>query len=115
MSKSPFDLIHLDVWGPFQTGTHDGYKYFFTLVDDCTRVTWLYLLKDKISVSTVFPEFLKFIQTQYRTSIKAIHSDNAPKLAFTSLLKEHGIEHFFSCPYTPQQNFVVERKHSKRG
>ena len=59
----------------------------------------------------MFPDFLKYILTQYKCKVKAIRSDNAPELAFTSLLKEHGIEHYFSCPYTPQQNSVVERKH----
>ena len=111
LSKEPFDLIHIDVWGPFQTPTHDGYKYFFTLVDDCTRVTWIYLSKNKSSISHVFPEFLQYVKTQYSSSIKAIRSDNAPELAFSSLLKSHGIVHFFSCPYTPQQNSVVGRKH----
>lgn len=110
LSKAPFDLIHIDVWGPFQTPTHDGYKYFFTLVDDCTRVTWIYLLKDKSSVASVFPEFVQFIKTQYNSNIKAIRSDNAPELAFTSLMRTHGIVYFFSCPYSPQQNSVVERK-----
>lgn len=81
------------------------------MVDDCTRVTWIYLLKDKSSVVSVFPEFIQFVKMQYQMNIKAIRSDNAPKLAFTSLLRTHGIVHFFSCPYTPQQNSVVERKH----
>lgn len=111
LSKIPFDLIHLDIWGPFSHPTHDGFKYFLTIVDDCTRVTWLYLLKDKSSVANIFPEFLQYIQTQYQTHVKAIRSDNALELAFSSLLKEKGIEHYFSCPYTPQQNSVVERKH----
>lgn len=63
LSKDPFDLIHIHVWGPFQTPTHDGYKYFFTLVDDYTRVTWIYLLKDKFFVAYVFPEFIQFVKT----------------------------------------------------
>ena len=28
-----FDLIHCDVWGPFAKATHDGFKYFLTIVD----------------------------------------------------------------------------------
>lgn len=68
-------------------------------------------MKDKGSVSHVFPEFLQYAKTQYSASIKAIRSDNAPELAFTSLLQTHGTVHFFSSPYTPQQNSVVERKH----
>lgn len=58
-----------------------------------------------------FLSFLQYVKTQYSKTIKAIRSDNAPELAFTSLLQTHGIVHFFSCPYTPQQNSVVERKH----
>ena len=26
--SSAFDLIHVDVWGPYSIPTHDGYKYF---------------------------------------------------------------------------------------
>lgn len=111
LSSSPFELLHLDVWGPFHVPTVDEYKYFFTIVDDCTRVTWLYLLKNKSSVQTVFPEFLAYVETQYNAKVKSIRSDNAPELAFKSLLKTHGILHYFSCAYTPQQNSVVERKH----
>ena len=31
--------------------------------------------------------------------------------ALTSYLKEHGIHHRISCPYTPEQNGTAERKH----
>lgn len=35
----PFDLIHVDVWGPYSVKSNDGSKYFFTLVDDFSRAT----------------------------------------------------------------------------
>ena len=82
-----------------------------TIVDDCTRATWVYLLENKSSVSSIFPDFIQLVETQYQKQIKAIRSDNAPELSFTSLLKTKGIIHYFSCAYTPQQNSVVERKH----
>lgn len=34
MSKHPFDLVHLDIWGPFSVHTINGHKYFLTIVDD---------------------------------------------------------------------------------
>lgn len=43
--------------------------------------------------------------------IKAIRTINAPKLAFIDLVRKHGMIHQFSCPYTPQYNSVLERKH----
>lgn len=39
-----FDLIHIDVWGPYKEPTHQGYQYFLTIVDDFSRATWVYLL-----------------------------------------------------------------------
>ncbi|XP_010542220.1 PREDICTED: uncharacterized protein LOC104815505 isoform X1 [Tarenaya hassleriana] len=109
--SASFDVIHLDVWGPFHVETYDGYKYFFTLVDDFSRLTWVYLLHSKSDVLSKFSEFLAYVQTQFQTTVKQIRSDNAPELAFTKLLQAKGIHHQFSCPYTPQQNSVVERKH----
>ena len=37
--------------------------------------------------------------------------ENLPQMIFKSYLSQHGISHHLSCPYTPQQNGVVERKH----
>ncbi|KAL5782709.1 hypothetical protein ACOSP7_007738 [Xanthoceras sorbifolium] len=37
MSTKPFDLIHLNIWGPFHVSTTKGHKFFLTIVDDCTR------------------------------------------------------------------------------
>ena len=104
LSISPFNLIHLDIWCPFSVESIDGFKYFLTIVDGCTRVTWIYMLKNKSDVIIVFPIFVKYVLTQYQSVIKAIRSDNAPELAFTQLIKEHGIIYQFSCAYTPQQN-----------
>lgn len=33
-SKACFDLIHMDIWGPFRTPTIHGHQYFLTIVDD---------------------------------------------------------------------------------
>ena len=46
-SANCFDLIHCDLWGPFLVSTIDNCKYFLTIVDDCSRCTWVYLLKHK--------------------------------------------------------------------
>lgn len=39
LSDNPFDLRHIDTWCPFSIPTHDGYRYFLTIVNDCTRIT----------------------------------------------------------------------------
>ena len=47
LSKGVFDLIHCDTWGPFHVPTYAGHKYFLTLVDDCMRYTWIFLMRHK--------------------------------------------------------------------
>ena len=80
-------------------------------MDDHTGVTWIYLMRTKDEVLTVFPEFIQMIETQYQGVIKAVRSDNAPELKFVDLFNKKGIVSFHSCPETPEQNSVVERKH----
>lgn len=110
-STEPFDLVHIDVWGPFSIPTHDGFRYFLTIVDDFSRATWVYLLKYKSDVITTFPVFVTMVETQFNRKVKRVRSDNAPELNFTSFFQSKGILSFHSCPETPQQNSVVERKH----
>lgn len=42
-SSAVFDLLHVDVWGPYRVPTIDGKRFFVTIVDDYSRLTWLFL------------------------------------------------------------------------
>jgi hypothetical protein len=44
-SMVPFALVHSDVWGPSPISIGSGVRWFVIFVDDCTRMTWLYLMK----------------------------------------------------------------------
>ncbi|KZV37633.1 hypothetical protein F511_38248 [Dorcoceras hygrometricum] len=111
MVDHPFELLHIDVWGPFSQYSVDGYRFFLTIVDDHTRFTWVYLLRSKSDVSSIFPMFCRMVDTQFGAKIKSVRSDNAPELGFIDFFKELGIVHTYSCVERPQQNSVVERKH----
>lgn len=56
MNKSnvPFALIHSDVWGPSPVSTTSGNRWFVIFIDDCTRMTMLYLLKYKHELLVFF-------------------------------------------------------------
>ncbi|CAA7043502.1 unnamed protein product [Microthlaspi erraticum] len=111
MCANAFDLLHIDIWGPYSVPTVDGYRYFLTIVDDHSRVIWVYLLRTKDEVLRVFPDFLTMIENQFQCKVRGVRSDNAPELRFDALYKEKGIVAYHSCPETPEQNSVVERKH----
>ncbi|XP_075086161.1 uncharacterized protein LOC142168889 [Nicotiana tabacum] len=75
-STDAFDLIHVDVWGPYKYATFDSNKYVLTIIDDFTRMTWLFLLKLKSDVCVVLAQFIVFVQTQFHKTMKAIRTDN---------------------------------------
>ena len=110
VSDNAFDLIHCDVWGTFARFTHDGFRYFLTIVDDA-RSTWVYLMKSKSDTRALLISFYTMINPQFHTNIKIIRTDNAPKLFLKYFYAKHVIIHQHSCVATPQQNSVVERKY----
>ena len=42
-ASAPFELVHLDVWGPCPVVCPTGFRYFFTFVNDYSQTTWLLL------------------------------------------------------------------------
>jgi len=76
-SLVPFEFIHSDIWDPAPIRSLSGVRWFVTFIDDCTRVTWLFLLKSKSEVSIVLPTFLSMIKTQFSVQIKRFCSNNA--------------------------------------
>ena len=44
-TKSHFELVHTDVWGPFRTESTLGFWYFVTFIDDYSHCTWPFLMK----------------------------------------------------------------------
>nr|GLL29188.1 uncharacterized protein LOC109170740 [Ipomoea trifida] len=45
-----FDLLHVDIWGPYKVATIHGHHYFLTILDDHSRAVWVYMMKMKSEV-----------------------------------------------------------------
>ncbi|KAJ0589411.1 putative RNA-directed DNA polymerase [Helianthus annuus] len=109
----PFSLIHSDVWGPAEVIGGQNFRFFVLFVDDCTRMTWVYFLKHKSEVFDKFTMFYAMIQTQFKTNIQILRSDNGGEFVNNSMkqfCQMKGVVHQTSCPHTPEQNGTVERK-----
>jgi hypothetical protein len=111
-SESPFMLVHSDVWtSPIVSVS--GVKYFVTFIDCYSRMTWLYPMKHKNEVLDCFKDFCECVKNQFSTHVRIIRSDNGTyyvNTKFRSFLSREGILHQTSCPDTPLQNGVAERK-----
>ena len=53
-SKGTLDYIHADLWGPAHTISLGGARYFLSLIDDFSRMVWVYVLKSKVDVLDQF-------------------------------------------------------------
>ena len=53
------------LWGPYSISSIHGHKYFLTIVDDYSRYTWVFPLKQKSEVVKTLKNFVVFIQTQF--------------------------------------------------
>ncbi|XP_075094113.1 uncharacterized protein LOC107822665 isoform X2 [Nicotiana tabacum] len=70
-------------------------------------------MKDRSELFSIFQSFCAEMKNQFGVSIRIFRSDNALEylsFQFQQFMTSQGIIHQTSCPYTPQQNGVAERK-----
>jgi hypothetical protein len=84
-SDALFVLVQTDVWGPSRVVSLSGYRWSVSFIDDFSRTTWVYLLKDKSDVFSVFQMFYKMVQTQFNATIKIVRSDNGGEYMSSNL------------------------------
>ena len=93
--------------------SHDQNKYFILFIEDYTRITWVYFLREKSQVFEIFKKFKTRIEKQSGHYIKTIRSDRGKEYTFGEFNKfceEKGMEHQLTVGYAPEQNSVSERK-----
>ena len=112
-SPVPFMITHSDVWGPSKFATLDGSCWLVTFIDDCTRMTWVCLMKSKSEVNLLFQKFHKMVCSQYNAQVQVLRSDSGGEYLSFELkryLEAHGTIYQTTCSDTPQHNGVAERK-----
>ena len=70
-------------------------------------------MKEKNEVEQIFSAFYKMVETQFQTKISILRTDNGTEYfnkILGNFLTEKGILHQSTCPDTPEQNGVAERK-----
>ncbi|XP_072147998.1 uncharacterized protein [Setaria viridis] len=73
-ASAPLALIHSDVWGPAPTSV-GRFTYYVSFIDDFSRYTWIYLLKNKSDVFDVFLDFQRLVERQFDKKILSMQTD----------------------------------------
>ena len=111
--ENMLDLVHTDVWGPSQVPSIGGSWYFVTFIDDFSRMTWIFFLRNKSCIFEKFVEFKNMVENQFNRKIKVLRSDGGGEYLsneFNNFLRSTGIIRQITHRYTPQMNGVAERK-----
>jgi len=83
------------------------------LVDDYTRMTAIFFLKNKSKSFENFSIYKEMVENEMYLKIKCLRYDNGGEFTskvFMDYYNSHGIKRQFFVVRTPQQNGVVERK-----
>jgi histone deacetylase 1/2 len=111
VSSALLELIFSDVWGPAPV-SFGRYKYYVSFIDDFSKFTWIYLLKNKSDVFQKFRDFQQHVERLFDRKILAFQSDWGGEYhKLNSFLNCVGIAHHVSCPHAHQQNGSAEPKH----
>ncbi|KAJ4716700.1 Retrovirus-related Pol polyprotein from transposon TNT 1-94 [Melia azedarach] len=111
-AKKSLELIHADVCGPFKPRSLGNNNYFLLFIDDFSRKTWIYILKQKSEVFGAFKKFKVAVEKESGRQIKAMRTDRGGEFTskeFQEFCEANGIRRFLTVPRSPQQNGVAER------
>jgi transposase InsO family protein len=109
----PLEIVHTDIVGPTTTKGLKGERYLMLLVDDYTRMTAVFFLKNQSEAFENFKIYKEMVENEMDSRIKCLRSDNGGEFTskeFMDYYNNHEIKMKFFVARTPQQNVVVERK-----
>jgi len=112
-ASEKLELIHYDICGRTKPSSNAGSRYFLTFIDDFSRKTWTYIIKEKSRVFEVFKVFKSLVEIKSRCVIKCLRTNRGGEYtssAFNEFCSSNGIRRHLTTTYTPQQNCVSERK-----
>ncbi|KAH9754233.1 hypothetical protein KPL71_015385 [Citrus sinensis] len=106
-----FRLGH-DMWGPAQIESLGGACYFLSMIDDFSRMVWVYPIRSKDQAFDRFKAWKTLIETQTNRKVRRVRTDNGLEFCnkqFDVLCEKSGIQRHKTVRHTPQQNGLAER------
>ena len=90
-----------------------GSLYFILFIDDYTRFSWVYFIKQKSQAYEVFLKFKHLVEKQCGCTLKALRTDRGGELTprdFMKFCEDEGMRRELTTPYTSEQNGVAEKR-----
>ena len=85
-ATKPLQSIHADVYGPIKPLSLGKTAYFLLFIDDYSRKTWVYFLKQKSEAFEVFKRFKAHVEKESGYEIKSLRIDRGGEFTSNSRL-----------------------------
>jgi hypothetical protein len=113
-TQNPLDNIHIDLSGIIRIPCIFNYSYFMLIIDEYTRMAFIYFLKTKTKeeVFEAINDFILRAERHCKNKVKMITTDGGGEFINSLLIpfcESLGIVKNTTAPCTPQQNGLVER------
>ena len=104
-------MIHFNVWGPAPMYFSTGERFFIIFINDFSLFTWLFSIKNKSEVPSIFLQFQKIVENQLQCKIQSFNLDWGGEICpLHAHFKDTRIVHCISYPHTDEYNGTVKRK-----
>ncbi|GJZ03033.1 retrovirus-related pol polyprotein from transposon TNT 1-94 [Tanacetum coccineum] len=106
-TQGVIEYVHSDLWGPSQVESLGGKRYFLSIVDDYSRMVWVYILRFKHEAFGKFKEWKQLVENQTGKTVKKLRTDKGLKFCnqeFEQLCDKSGIARHLTVARTSQQN-----------
>ncbi|KAJ4713215.1 Retrovirus-related Pol polyprotein from transposon TNT 1-94 [Melia azedarach] len=93
-TKGTLDYINSDCWGPSRVESLGGHRYFVSMIDDFSRMTWVFIMKHKSEAFKNFRQWKALVENQTGKKIKRLRTDNGLEFCwseFDEFCKNEGI------------------------
>lgn len=113
-AKRPAEGFHSDFRGPFSCATPYGQLYLLTLIDDCSRRIFAFLVKSQSEWFDIWTKFVTRVEAEFGRSnvISWLLSDNGAvyrSQIMTAFCSSKGIQQRYSAPYSQWMDHTAER------
>lgn len=110
-ARQPLEPIHSYVFGPVKQPPVGGARYMVTFIDDYSRYSWVYFMKEKSETFGIFKSFKEEVEQELGRIIRHLRIDAGGEYMsreFSKFLRENRIQRQLTCTRTPQQMDVAQ-------
>ncbi|XP_071933679.1 uncharacterized mitochondrial protein AtMg00300-like [Coffea arabica] len=93
-TKGTLDYTHSDYWGLSRVESLGGCRYFLSMIDGYSRMTWIIVMKEKGETFKNFKQWKALVENQIGKKIKRPQTDNSLEFCskeFDEFCKDEGI------------------------